>query len=65
MPEDTRVQHIQQMQSFAFWWGKSDIPKAYRRRGEFAMVLEKKVTGDWELVTGGVNLAGWGGVGLV
>jgi hypothetical protein len=52
MPEDTRVQHIQQMQSCAVFWWKSDISKAYRRRGEIAIVLEKNVTGDWELVTG-------------
>jgi hypothetical protein len=30
------------MQSLAFFWGKSDILKAYRRRGDFAIVLGKK-----------------------
>jgi hypothetical protein len=32
------------MQSCAFFWGKSDISKDYRRPEEFAIVLGKMVT---------------------
>jgi hypothetical protein len=35
------------MQSCAFFWEKSDILKAYRRRGDFAIVAGEKVTGEW------------------
>jgi hypothetical protein len=35
------------MQSCAFFWGKSDILKAYRRDGDLAIVLGREATGDW------------------
>jgi len=41
VPEDTRIQHIQQMQSCAFFWGKIDMLGVYKGGGNLAMVLDE------------------------
>jgi hypothetical protein len=37
-PEDTRIQHIQQMQLEAFFWAKADMSPAYTIEGGLARV---------------------------
>src|SRR6266702_7232930 len=43
-PEDTRLQHIQQMQGCAFFWVKINMQIAYRRGADLATVLREQVT---------------------
>ncbi len=42
-PEDTHIQHIQQMQGWAFFWGKIDMIKVYMRGGILTIVLGERV----------------------
>src|SRR6266705_5179346 len=41
-PEDTRLQHIQQMQGCAFFWVKIHMQIAYRRGADLATVLREQ-----------------------
>src|SRR6266704_4345459 len=41
-PEDTRLQHIQQMQGCAFFWVKINMQIAYRRGADLATVLREQ-----------------------
>jgi len=46
-PEDTRIQHIQQMQSCALFWVKDDMTKAYMRAWHLTIVLARGARCDW------------------